>query len=218
MAEDNAEVDSQEQLTEDTQEQSATTESSHNFDAGLSKLQARIGQIERDGATKSDIGEIKELLEGGREQPASSGSSLEEDELAQVGTIRGVEQRILKEVGSLKKRTEEMAKKHEEDKFWSDFKDRNPSLNGRAILEDAISEVDAEYPGANETEKRLAIDMKFKQLTASRKASSTKQDKKPSISPRESDDGADIKPESAESAEKSDGVKRDRFGLPIDLF
>ena len=50
----------QDQATYETQDQSTESppETKHNFDAGLSKVQAKIAQLDRDGVKKSDLEEL----------------------------------------------------------------------------------------------------------------------------------------------------------------
>jgi hypothetical protein len=210
----------QDQATYETQDQSTESppETKHNFDAGLSKVQAKIAQLDRDGVKKSDLEELKSALLASNPSTKEDDLELADDELPQVGTLKAVEKRISDKVAAIANRTEELAQRQETEKFWIKENKINPGLDCESVYSDAQDEVRQEYPGASPDSLLYATDLKYKQLLKSRKGTQTKQDPKPSTKPRESTDGADIKPESAESAEKGGGVERDRFGLPVNLF
>lgn len=220
MAEEVQESNSEEsQATTETQEsQSEATETGEpkpqNLDKGLQRFQSRLTKMEKATASKEDVAELRDMIANMTpQQQAQAEAGLADDDIPQVSTLKGVERRLSEQVANLTSRTEELARKHEEEKFWTKFEKDNAGLDGPSILEDAKEAIDDEYPNAPAEAKQYLIDQKFKNLVTSRKGQLSKSSTKPSTQPRESTDGADIKPQTAASVEP-DGVPRDSSGLP----
>ena len=217
MAEDEVKESSEEsQATAESQEPQpeATDAKGHNLDKGLQRFQSQLTKVKETTATKADLARLEEMISNlTPQQQVQASAELDDDDIPQVSTLKGVEQRLSEQVAALSSKTDELSRKHEEEKFWSKFKDENPGLDGESILEDAKEAIDDEYPNAPSDTKQYLIDMKFKNLFTSRKGSLSKTSQsKPSTKPRESEDGAEIKPESAAAA-TTDGIPKDRLGL-----
>ena len=224
MAEDEVKESSEEsQATAESQEPQpeATEAKGHNLDKGLQRFQSQLTKVKETTATKADLARLEEMISNlTPQQQVQASADLADDDIPQVSTLKGVEQRLSDQVAALTFKTDELTRSYEASKYWDEWDRKNPEIKGQgpSILEDAKEAIEEEYPNVPESEKdsiayRSWISDRHKKLTTSRKGSLSKTSQsKPSTKPRESEDGAEIKPESAAAA-TTDGIPKDRLGL-----